>query len=274
MSLVGTLGKIAMGALVAKGVGKMISNKGGGGGGGGGGLADLLGGAMGGGGAGGGLGGLLGGALQGGGSRSGGGGLGGLLSGALAGGGGGSGGGLGGLLGSALAGGQQQGGSQQGGGLGGLLDSLGGGAGGGAGGGGGLGDLLNAALAGNAPQQVDPSAEQQAEVLLRAMLNAAKSDGEFDKIEQQKIVEHLEDVSQEEATFIQNEMRQPLDVDAFIRSVPQGMGQQVYMMSLLAIDLDSQAEAQYLDKLAKGLNISQEASNQIHQKLGAPTLYG
>jgi uncharacterized membrane protein YebE (DUF533 family) len=106
------------------------------------------------------------------------------------------------------------------------------------------------------------------------MLNAAKSDGQFDKMEQQKITEHLDDISQEEAAFVQNEMRQPLDVDAFVRSVPQGMEQQVYMMSLLAIDLDSQAEAQYLDKLAKGLNISQQASNQIHQQVGAPTLYG
>ncbi len=270
MSLVGTLGKIAMGALVAKGVGKMMSNKGGGGAGGGG-LADLLGSAMGGGGGGGGgLGGLLGGALAGGGNRGGGGGgLGGLLSGALAGGGN-SGGGAAGGLGELLSGG-----GQQGGGLGGLLDSLGGGAGGGAGGGGGgLGDLLNSALAGNAPQQVDPNAEQQAEILLRAMLNAAKSDGQFDQMEQQKITEHLDDITPEEAAFVQNEMRQPLDVDGFVRSVPQGMEQQVYMMSLLAIDLDSQAEAQYLDKLAKGLNISQQVSNQIHQQVGAPTLYG
>ena len=44
-------------------------------------------------------------------------------------------------------------------------------------------------------------------------------------------------------------------------------------MSLLAIDLDSQAEAQYLDQLAKALKISPDVSNQIHKKLGAPPLY-
>lgn len=252
MSLVGTLGKIAMGALVAKGVTGMMANKGGGAGGGLGGLGGLLGGAMKGGG-GGGLGGLLSGALQGGGAR-----------------GGQQGGGLGGL-GELLGGGGQQ----QGGGLGGLLDSLGGGAAGGAaagGAGGGLGDLLNSALQGN-EQPSNPTAEQQAELLMRAMLNAAKADGQIDQVEQQKITEQLDGVDAEEAEFIRKEMASPMDFDSFVRSVPQGMEQQVYFMSLLAIDLDSQAEAQYLDKLAKGLNISQQQSNAIHQQVGAPALY-
>ena len=57
------------------------------------------------------------------------------------------------------------------------------------------------------------------------------------------------------------------------RTIPDGMEQQAYLMSLLAIDLDTQAEAQYLDKLAKSLNISQQQSNQIHAKLGVPQLY-
>jgi uncharacterized membrane protein YebE (DUF533 family) len=44
-------------------------------------------------------------------------------------------------------------------------------------------------------------------------------------------------------------------------------------MSLLAIDLDSKPEAQYLDQLAKGLNINQQQCNAIHEKLGVPQLY-
>jgi len=31
--------------------------------------------------------------------------------------------------------------------------------------------------------------------------------------------------------------------------------------------------AEYLDKLAKGLNISQQASNDFHERVGAPKLY-
>jgi uncharacterized membrane protein YebE (DUF533 family) len=248
MSLVGTLAKVAVGAMIAKGVSGAMK-----GGGAGGGLGGLLGGALGKAGGAGGLGGMLGqGQSQGQQQQQGGGGLGDLLGGALSG---------------------QQGG-QQGGGLGGLLDSLGGGAQQqqGQAGGGGLGDLLNSALAGN-EQPAEPSAEQQAELCLRAMLYAARSDGEIDAAEQQKITGQLGDISPEEAEFIRNEMSAPMDVDGFISSVPQGMEQQVYLMSILAIDLDSQAEAQYLDKLAKGLNIDQATSNAIHQKLGVPALY-
>jgi len=213
---------------------------------------------------GGGLGGLLGG-LTGGGQQQqqqGGGGLGGLLGGLTGGGAQQAGaGGLGGMLGGLLSGGQQGGG----GGLGGMLDSLGGGQQQG----GGLGGMLNQALGGE--QTAQPSADQNAaaEVMLRGMINAAKSDGEIDQQEQEKILEHLgNDVSQEEIDFVRNEFQQPLDVEGFIRSVPQGAEQQVYLMSLLGIDLDSQAEAQYLDQLAKGMGISEQQANQIHAQLG------
>lgn len=268
MSLVGTLAKVAVGAMVAKGVSGALR------GGGGGGLGGLLGSALGGGRqqqGGGGLGDLLAGAA--GQRRQGGGGLGDLLGSALGGqrGGlqGGGGGGLGDLLGAALGGGGQQGGAA--GGLGGLLDSLGGGQQQG-GQGGGLGDLLNSALQGK-EQPSNPSAEQQAEVCLRAMLCAARADGQIDAAEQEKITGQLGDMSDEEANFIRNEMANPTDLNSLIRSVPQGMEQQVYLMSLLAIDLDTQVEAQYLDQLAKGMNIDQQTSNAIHQKLGVPALY-
>ena len=263
MSLVGTLAKVAVGAMVAKGVGGMLK-----GGGAGGGLGGLLGGALGGKQGGGGLGDLLSGAA--GQQRQGGGGLGDLLGSALGGGQrGGQGGGLGDLLGAALGGGGQGGAA---GGLGGLLDSLSGGGQQQSGGGGGLGDLLNSALQGKAPA-TNPAAEQQAEVCLRAMLIAARADGQIDAAEQEKITGQLGDMSDEEANFIRQEMANPTDLNSFLRTIPQGMEQQVYLMSLLAIDLDTQAEAQYLDQLAKGMNIDQQTSNAIHQKLGVPALY-
>ncbi len=241
MSMLGTLGKVAMGIMVAKGVGKMM----GGGSTGGGGL----------------LGGLLGGGGQQGQSGGGLGGLSDMLSG----------GGLGGLLGGA-----SQSGGQSGGGLGELLGSL-------AGGGSQQSDrstgntndfasMFNDAIQGKEPEPT-PEQDQQAQVMLRAMVSAAKADGQIDADEQKKIVEHLGDVSNEDAEMVRNELEAPLDLDGLIRSVPKGMEQQVYLMSLLAIDLDSKEEAVYLDKLATGLNISNQVSNQIHEKLGAPQLY-
>jgi uncharacterized membrane protein YebE (DUF533 family) len=73
--------------------------------------------------------------------------------------------------------------------------------------------------------------------------------------------------------MVKREMQATPDLQGLIDSVPSGMGQQVYLMSLLAIDLDSKPEAQYMDKLAKGLNLSEQQCNTIHQKLGVPQLY-
>ena len=268
MSLMGTLSKVVVGVALAKGVGKMMGPKGGSGGGMGGGLGGGLGSALGGalggrGGSGGGLGGLLGGLMGGGSSSgSGGGGLGNL--GSLLGGGSGATGGAGGMAG----------------GLGGLLESVtgGGSASGNAGAtappSGSLGHLLNDSLQGKEIPEPNPAQEEQARLLIRAMVNAAKSDGNIDQEEQQKIVSNLgDDVSDEERQFVISEMQSPFDAQAFISSIPQGSGSQVYMMSLLGITLDAPEEAKYLDALRKGVGMSEEEANAIHNKLGVPTLY-
>jgi len=221
-----------------------------------------------------------------------GGGLGSLLGGALGQGGAGGAGGLGDLLGSLAGGGAAAGGA---GGLGDLLGKLQGGqpqanAGGDSGmlgqifgaegqqqPGGGLGGLLGSALGQQAPgaQQPQATAEQtdHAALLIRAMINSAKADGTVDAQEQEKIVGKLGEIGPEEAAFIRAEMQSPLNVQEFIQSVPRGMEQQVYALSLMSVNLDSKAEADYLDQLAKGFGISEQASNQLHTQLGVPALY-
>jgi uncharacterized membrane protein YebE (DUF533 family) len=257
MSLVGTLGKVALGAIAARGIGKMMSGSSSGGGA----MGGLLGSLLGGSGGGSALSGLLGGGSS----------AGNALSGLLGGGQQQQGGGLGGLL-AGLTGQQQSGGSSAGG-LGGLLDALGGGTSQQSG---GIGALLNQALAGTPADEIQATADQEkeAELMLRAMIAAAKADGEIDAEEQRKLTEHLGDVSPEEAEIVRREMQSQTSLEDLVRSVPKGLEQQVYLMSLLAIDLDSQAEAQYLDKLANGLGISHQQANAIHQQLGVPTLYG
>ncbi len=238
---------------------------------------------------------LLGSVLGGGQSNNSGGGLGDIL-GSVLGGGSGSGGGLGDILGSVLGGAQankgKRGGSGKSGGA--LGDILGGvlKGGGGKSGGADLGDLIGAALnqfghAEQAAQQnsqpkrfeehspgmVHSEANDQATLMIRGMINAAKSDGRLDREEKSRITGKLGNVTQDEIEFIQNEIAQPLDVEGFVESIPKGMGNQVYAMSLTAIDLDSNAEAQYLHQLAQGLGMDEKTVNQIHAQLGAPTLY-
>lgn len=262
MSLMSTLGKVAMGVIIAKGVGKMMNSSSGS--------------------SGGGLGGLLGG-LMGGGSGSPPSGLGSSTSGSS----GSTSGGLGGLLGG-LTGGSSSGSGT--GGLGGLLDSLGGNPGTATPYGTNassqntqntqntqgetrdFGDLFNAALQGKEPE-VTQQDEQNAKLMLRAMISAAKADGHLDSEEQAKITEHLQDASDDEIEFVRQELSAPVDLEGIIRDVPAGMEKQVYLMSLLGITLDTKEEAVYLDQLAQGLNISNEESNRIHDQLGAPKLY-
>ncbi|MFB2533425.1 DUF533 domain-containing protein [Paracoccus sp. p4-l81] len=211
-------------------------------------------------------------------------------------------GGLGGLL-DALSGGGAAGNArsaQSGGGIGDLLGALtGGGAAGGAAAG-GLGGLLGGLLGGNMANQgaqpqndrsfgevlntaltnqdepdVAPTPEQNAVagLMLRAMLQAAKSDGKLDAAEKDKLMGNLGDISADEREFIQRELAQPVDVQGLAREVPKGLESQVYTMSLMAIDLDSEAEAQYLHQLAQAMGLDRDEVNGIHGQLGVQGLY-
>ena len=190
--------------------------------------------------------------------------------------------GLAGILGGMLGGGGQQQQSAGSGILGSVLGSVmgGGGAGGAAS---GIAGLVGGMLGGGgdaqeapAPQQAElQQANDQAVLMIRAMVNAAKSDGRVDEAEQQNIISKLgSDVSEAEINFLKQEFAAPLDVASFARSVPNGLEQQIYALSLTSIDLDTQNEAQYLGQLAQGLNIDANLCNQIHDQVGAPKIFG
>jgi uncharacterized membrane protein YebE (DUF533 family) len=124
------------------------------------------------------------------------------------------------------------------------------------------------------PQEQRAAANDQATILIRAMVNAAKSDGRIDQTEQDNIVSKLgEDVSEAEVNFLREEFSAPLDVAGFARSVPQGLEQQVYFLSLTSIELDTQNEAQYLGQLAQAMNLDPNVCNQIHDQVQAPRIF-
>ncbi|MCF6322558.1 MAG: tellurite resistance TerB family protein [Rhizobiaceae bacterium] len=282
MSLLGTLAKVAVGIAVAKGVGGMMKKSAGTTAPSGGGLLGDL---------------LSGGSAQNTRQAPQGGGLGDLLGSVLGGqGGGGMSGGLGGLL-EQLGGGMSSGGQQGKGGLGDLLGNLTSGAGGSGGLGGMLGgllggvansrtgqadgntgsfgEMLNDSFQRGGEPKVQPSQEQEAmaALMLRAMIQATKADGELDEKEREKLLSNLGEVSKEEMAFVRYEMKQPVDVEGLAAQVPKGLEQQVYTMSVMAIDLDSQAEAQYLHKFRTALNMDQRQVNMIHDQLGVQKLY-
>ena len=118
-----------------------------------------------------------------------------------------------------------------------------------------------------------PGGEQQALILIRAMINAAKADGRLDQNEQESILKQMRNPTSENIQFLREEFQRPLDARGFALSVPVGMEQQVYTMSLIAINLDTSEEAKYLMELAENLRLSPDVREQIHQRLGAPSIY-
>ncbi len=179
---------------------------------------------------------------------------------------------LGGLLGGSGASGS----------LGGLGSLLGAGTAGGIGGllggmlsGGGLGSTLNSAFANGGEPATAPQASEEAAaaIFLKAMIQAAKCDGQIDATEQEKLMTHLGEVSAAERSFVETALAAPVDVEGLARAVPEGLEAQTYTMSLMAIDLDSQTEAQYLHELAQALGLDPATVNHIHDQIGAPKLY-
>jgi len=104
------------------------------------------------------------------------------------------------------------------------------------------------------------------------MINASKADGTIDSQEQEKIVNFMGKLTTEEQSFVEKEMMRPLDVQIFLKEIPKGMEQQVYYMSLFAIDLDVKAEKDYLDMLERELKLTKDEVRRIYDDLGVSTL--
>ena len=227
----------------------------------------------------GGLGGLLGG-LLGGGAGGGLGGLGSILGGGSAGGSGGGLGGLGGVLGSMLGGGASSGGAPQG-------RSTGG----------GVNYAMLASLGMMAYQayqswqrnqgahssqqqslttvdQLDGAeAEAHSHAILQAMLAAAKADGRIDQREQAAIQAELQRHAGEPQlqAWIDAEMRKPLDA-AEVAQAAQGdpaVAAEMYLVSVMLVDDQQDAERTYLDELAYNLNLAPELQAHLEQQAKA-----
>ena len=188
-------------------------------------------------------------------------------------GGGGSRGGLEGMLGQVLSG--RGAGTGAAGGLGGLLESLGGkpapqtnsaprrGS---------LGDLLNQSFERYGEPEIPPDAreEQEAALLLKAMIMAVKADGRIDAGEKDRLMAHLDDANDEEMSFIEEHLSAPVDPQALAAETPEGMEAKLYLMSIMAIDIDSAAEERYLRDLAGALDLDRATVEAIHERLGVP----
>ncbi len=104
------------------------------------------------------------------------------------------------------------------------------------------------------------------------MINAAKADGRIDQEEVQRIVGKLGEAGEpkEARDYLLTELSKPLDMEGFIaevRNQPQ-LAPQIYAASLLAIEVDTPAEKEYMQQLARNLNLDQGVAADLERTLG------
>ncbi len=133
----------------------------------------------------------------------------------------------------------------------------------------------SASPTGGSPVPMAPSSQadmqRKATLLVRAMIQAAKADGQVDQQEMQRIMGKLDEHGHDDQArqFVASEMGRPIDIAGLVRDVttPQE-ATEVYAASLMAIEVDTQAERDYLTDLAGALNLPSSAVTQIHSALG------
>jgi uncharacterized membrane protein YebE (DUF533 family) len=114
--------------------------------------------------------------------------------------------------------------------------------------------------------------EGQAGLLLKAMINAAKADGQIDQNEIQRIVGRLGEagIDQKTQNFVISEMNKPMNTEELVaaaRGNPQ-LGAQLYAASLLAIEVDTPGERAYLENLAGSLGLVPQAVANLENTMG------
>ncbi|MFY9942065.1 MAG: tellurite resistance TerB family protein [Desulfobacterales bacterium] len=110
--------------------------------------------------------------------------------------------------------------------------------------------------------------------LVRAMIAAARSDGRLDAQESQAIFQRIESLGldPENQALLVAEIGRPVDMDLIIHSASSAeVAAEIYIASLLAIDVDTAAEQSYLAMLAARLNIPPELATELRSQVEAQT---
>ena len=127
-----------------------------------------------------------------------------------------------------------------------------------------------------APQSEAEKAElaRNSELVLKAMINAAKADGRVDEGEIRRILGKVQEsgADAQALEYLTAELKKPMETEALVgaaRGNPE-LAVQIYSASLLAIEVDTPEEKRYLEVLAEALGLEPEVTRRIHQELGLP----
>lgn len=122
------------------------------------------------------------------------------------------------------------------------------------------------------PGAAPAGGDRQAEALLlvRAMIAAANADYDLDDQERARIEKALDEagLDAEERTFLVAEMEAPWDIARLCSEVTSPeLARSVYLASLMAIEVDSRAEENYLARLAEKLGLGEEEVAELRESL-------
>jgi uncharacterized membrane protein YebE (DUF533 family) len=114
--------------------------------------------------------------------------------------------------------------------------------------------------------------ERNSELVLKAMINAAKADGRIEETETRRILGKVQEsgVDPQALEFLAAEMKKPMETAKLVEAARGNLelAAQIYSASLLAIEVDTPAEKQYLEELASALGLEPEITQRIHQEFG------
>lgn len=116
----------------------------------------------------------------------------------------------------------------------------------------------------------NPARTEQAMHLLRAMITAAHADGLIDGEERESILGRAREagLDAESLQALDAEIRAPFTLEQLVARTPTNLRAEVYAASLIAITADTQAERDFLDRLAQQLSLDEAARRDIHGQLG------
>jgi uncharacterized membrane protein YebE (DUF533 family) len=110
--------------------------------------------------------------------------------------------------------------------------------------------------------------------LVRAMIAAARADGRLDAKESRTIYQRIESLGldPEDQALLVAEMGHPVDMDAIVNSAASpAVAAEIYVASLLAIDVDTADEKSYLAMLAARLKLPPELVTELNRQVEAQT---
>ncbi|WP_114767468.1 tellurite resistance TerB family protein [Vibrio rhodolitus] len=124
----------------------------------------------------------------------------------------------------------------------------------------------------NAPEAFDANNTIHDQLILKAMIAAAKADGHVDQAEMAHIESAIKQAGADEQlqALIHTELNKPLDPSyiAQLARTPQ-QASEIYLASLIVIDEQNFMEKAYLQELAKQLNLAPEVTQQLELQLNS-----